>query len=118
MRTHRIYPPTTPNTRKEIHAVRGARPRIHRRQRRKRGCRPPLRSLNFWVPAHYRLLALFFSEFLLVCMQLLECLLPLKLVNVTWTLELVAYEKSQYDVLGTQMTAPTLEGDPFRVPQQ
>ena len=61
---------------------------------------------------------LFFSKFLLVCMQLLVCLLPLKLVNATGTLDVVAHEKSEYDVLGTQVTAPTLEGDPFRVEQQ
>ena len=63
-------------------------------------------------------LAHFFSKFLLVCMQLLVCLLPLKLVNVTGTLEVVAHKNSEYDVLGTQMTAPTLDGDPFRVQQQ
>jgi hypothetical protein len=51
-------------------------------------------------------------------MQLLECLLPLKLVNVTGTLEVVAHEKSEYDVLATKITAPTLGGDPFRVQQQ
>src|SRR2546427_5412677 len=42
-----MYPPNTRNTRKEIHAVREAKPRIHRRQRRKRRCRPLLRSLSF-----------------------------------------------------------------------
>ena len=44
-----MYPPNTRNTRKEIHAVREAKPRIHRRQRRKRRCRPLLRSLSFLV---------------------------------------------------------------------
>jgi len=44
------------------------------------------------------LLALSLSEFLLLCMQLLICLLPRALVNATEALELVAPEKGQYDV--------------------
>ncbi len=60
-------------------------------------------------------LALSLSEFLLLCMQLLICLLPATPVNATEALELVAHEKSEQDVLRSQIPAPTLDGDPFRV---